>query len=183
PQLPPGPFAWPIVGNIFQLGRIPHFSVTNLARTYGELMMLSIGGHHVAVASSPVAAMQILRTHDRIFSGRWASTIFVKQEAKTTDGNVPRESHLPQMAYLDACIKETIRLRPPGPFLVPDLAVQACKGMNYSIPKDSILLVNFWAIGRDPTIWKDPLTYKPERFLETKLDFKGANCCQKYKFV
>ncbi|KAK2991223.1 hypothetical protein RJ640_026428 [Escallonia rubra] len=47
--------------------------------------------------------------------------------AKTTDGDVPRESHLPQMAYLDACMKETIRLRPPGPFLVTHRVVQACK--------------------------------------------------------
>ncbi|KAK2976186.1 hypothetical protein RJ640_012472 [Escallonia rubra] len=71
PQLPPEPFAWPIVGNIFQLGWKPHVSLTNLARTYGELMMLSIGGHPVAVASLPEAAMQILRTHDRMLSGRW----------------------------------------------------------------------------------------------------------------
>ncbi|KAK2991224.1 hypothetical protein RJ640_026429, partial [Escallonia rubra] len=83
-----------MTGNIFQLGRKPHVSLTNLARTYGELMMLSISGHHVAVASSPKAAMQILRTHDRMLSGRYMPTVATK---------LAHKSVYPSFALSEAC--------------------------------------------------------------------------------
>ncbi|XWS66754.1 hypothetical protein CRYUN_Cryun05aG0227500 [Craigia yunnanensis] len=35
--------------------------------------------------------------------------------------------------------------------------------------------MNVWAIGRDPESWEDPLTFKPERFLGSKIDYKGQN--------
>ena len=47
--------------------------------------------------------------------------------------------------------------------------------MGYTIPKDSLVFVNMWAIGQDYTIWIDPLSFKPERFLDSSLDFKGNN--------
>ncbi|XP_059655807.1 probable (S)-N-methylcoclaurine 3'-hydroxylase isozyme 2 isoform X1 [Cornus florida] len=47
--------------------------------------------------------------------------------------------------------------------------------MNYTIPKNSQVLVNVWAIGRDLMIWEDPLNFKPERFLNSTLDFKGTD--------
>ncbi|XP_059645125.1 probable (S)-N-methylcoclaurine 3'-hydroxylase isozyme 2 [Cornus florida] len=84
-----------------------------------------------------------------------------------------KESHLPHLHYLQACFKETLRLHPPAPLLVPRRALDSCKVMNYAIPKNSLVLVNVWAIGRDPVIWEDPLKFKPERFLNSTLDFKG----------
>lgn len=84
-----------------------------------------------------------------------------------------KESNLPQLHYLQACVKETLRLHPPAPFLLPHRAVNSCQVMNYSIPKDSQVLVNVWAIGRDPMNWKEPQLFKPERFLNTTIDFKG----------
>ena len=83
------------------------------------------------------------------------------------------ESHLPKLSYFQACAKETLRLHPPVPFLLPHRAVESCQVRNYTIPKDSQVLVNIWAIGRAPKYWKDPLVLKPERFLESSLDFKG----------
>lgn len=47
--------------------------------------------------------------------------------------------------------------------------------MGYTIPKDSFISVNIWAIGRDPMVFNDPLSFKPERFLDSSLDFKGTN--------
>ncbi|GMN32333.1 hypothetical protein TIFTF001_003625 [Ficus carica] len=87
--------------------------------------------------------------------------------------DVVTESHLPKLSYLQACVKETLRLHPPVPFLLLHQAVESCQVLNYPIPKDSKVLVNIWAIGRDPTYWNDPLVFKPERFLELSLDFKG----------
>lgn len=79
--------------------------------------------------------------------------------------------HLP---YLCAVIKETLRLHPPLPFLVPHMAMNCCNVLGYHIPKETQILVNVWAIGRDPKTWKNPLKFKPERFLGNDVaDYKG----------
>lgn len=87
--------------------------------------------------------------------------------------NVVKESDLVRLPYLEACFKETIRLHPAGPLLIPRKATQTCEVMGYTIPKDSQILVNVWAINRDPTIWDDPLSFKPERFIGSNLSYKG----------
>ncbi|KAH7668455.1 Cytochrome P450 E-class group I protein [Dioscorea alata] len=69
-----------------------------------------------------------------------------------------QESHLPQLHYLHACIKETFRLHPPAP-LLPHCALESCQLMGYKIPKGCQVIVNTWAIGRDPKVWKDPLEF------------------------
>ena len=86
------------------------------------------------------------------------------------------EKDLVNLPYLLAVIKETLRLHPPLPFLVPHMAMDSCKMLGYCIPKETQVLVNVWAIGRDPNTWKDPLVFKPERFLEPNMqvvDYKG----------
>lgn len=88
-------------------------------------------------------------------------------------GNSVKESHIPQLLYLQACIKETMRLHPAAPFLLPHRAVETCEVMGYTIPKDYEILVNAYAIGRDPRTWKDPLTFNPDRFLNSDMDYNG----------
>ncbi|KAH7862581.1 hypothetical protein Vadar_006775 [Vaccinium darrowii] len=104
----------------------------------------------------------------------------VRQELVTEiNQSFPKNSHLPQLPYLQACVKETLRLHPPAPFLLPHRAFASCKVMNYTIPKDAQVIVNVWAIGKDPMIWEDPLQFKPERFLNSTLDYKGND----YEFL
>ncbi|KAJ8771425.1 hypothetical protein K2173_026602 [Erythroxylum novogranatense] len=390
-HLPPGPRPWPIIGNIHQMGKKPHVSLANLARVHGPLISLRLGAQLLVVASSPMAATEILKTHDRLFSGRkipkatpcdpevldrvaivWTTectdqwkhlralcrtelfsakaiesqailrekkvtemvevlgaregdivnigevvfaTVFnilgnllfsrdvisyeeegigtglkrlvwkmlelgaspniadfypmlarcdlqglkwkvrrcvhqmfktwesdikrrretqvqdsrkvdfldvfiangfddqkinwlflelfiagtdttsstvewamaelmknkdamkrVRQELRTEINEDPlKETHASQLPYLKACVKETLRLHPPAPFLIPRCAAETCEVMNHTIPKNSQVIVNVWAIGRDPTVWEDPLSFRPERFLGTSLDFKGQN--------
>ncbi|KAJ8771422.1 hypothetical protein K2173_026599 [Erythroxylum novogranatense] len=99
----------------------------------------------------------------------------VRQELSEFNQNPIKESQVGQLQYLNACVKETLRLHPPVPFLIPRCAAETCKVMDYTVPKNSQVIVNVWAIGRDPSVWEDPLSFKPERFIGTSLDFKGQN--------
>ncbi|XP_042489263.1 xanthotoxin 5-hydroxylase CYP82C4-like [Macadamia integrifolia] len=84
------------------------------------------------------------------------------------------ESDIKNLLYLQAIVKETLRLYPPGPVL-PRQAMEDCQLGGYHVPKGTRLLVNVWKLHRDPNVWSDPDEFKPERFLTThaNVDFKG----------
>ncbi|CAA7049807.1 unnamed protein product [Microthlaspi erraticum] len=75
-----------------------------------------------------------------------------------------QETDLPKLPYLEAVIKESLRLHPPG-VLLPRQFEQGCKIRGFYIPKGTTLVINAYAVMRDPDAWKDPDEFKPERFL------------------
>ncbi|KAG4992776.1 hypothetical protein JHK87_026233 [Glycine soja] len=81
------------------------------------------------------------------------------------------ESHILKLPFLRAVVKETLRLHPPGPFLVPHKCDEMVTIYGFKVPKNAQVLVNVWAMGRDPR--ENPEVFKPERFLEREIDFKG----------
>ncbi|XP_074268802.1 cytochrome P450 736A117-like [Silene latifolia] len=85
------------------------------------------------------------------------------------------EDDLKQMKYLKAVIKETLRLHPPIPLLVPRLSLVDAKVNGYDIPAGTGVITNAWAIQRDPATWEEPETFNPERFLNSPTDFKGQD--------
>lgn len=101
----------------------------------------------------------------------------VKDELARVIGHKSKveEGDLDKLPYLKAVIKETMRLHPVIPLLVPRKTLEETKFMGYVIPKDTQVFVNAWAIGRDPDVWKDPVCFKPERFLESDIDYRGQN--------
>ncbi|KAE8689135.1 DNA mismatch repair protein Msh6-2 [Hibiscus syriacus] len=85
------------------------------------------------------------------------------------------EKDIPQLPYLDAIMKETMRKHPVAPLLAPHLAMEDCKVAGYDIHKGTRVFVNTWSIGRDPSLWEQPEEFRPERFLGTNIDVKGRS--------
>ncbi|KAL6637825.1 hypothetical protein ACP70R_025397 [Stipagrostis hirtigluma subsp. patula] len=83
------------------------------------------------------------------------------------------------LRYLKLVIKEALRLHPPAPLLVPRESIEACELEGYTIPTKSRVIVNAFAIGRDPKYWDDAEEFKPERFEEGGVDFMGSS----YEFL
>ncbi|CAI0429138.1 unnamed protein product [Linum tenue] len=73
------------------------------------------------------------------------------------------EPDISNLSYLQNIISETLRLYPAAPLLLPHASSEDCVVGGYHLPRDTILLVNAWAIHRDPGLWDDPTSFKPER--------------------
>lgn len=87
-----------------------------------------------------------------------------------------KESHIPRLPYIQAIVKETLRLHPAVPLLLPYVASNDVVVQGYTIHRDDQVLINAWSIGRDPAYWDDPTSFRPERFLESCApDFKGRD--------
>ncbi|XP_056174419.1 geraniol 8-hydroxylase-like [Syzygium oleosum] len=297
-NLPPGPPPLPVIGNLLELGDLPHKSLAKLARTYGPIIKLQLGHVTTIVVSSPAIAREILQTHDAIFSNRtipdsitalrqdelglpwlpvsplWRNLRkicnlhifshkklesdqhirhkkvqelvgYIKRSLSTGDaidigevafktvvnllsktmlsedladpsdlfvagtdttlstlewslsellhsleklsraqaelnrvigkGKPIEESEIARMPYLQAIIKETLRMHPPVPLYLPRKSGLEIEIGGFTVPKGAQVLVNVWAIGRDPSIWKDPDVFVPERFLGSEIDVKGQD--------
>ncbi|TMX00199.1 hypothetical protein EJD97_001210 [Solanum chilense] len=90
-------------------------------------------------------------------------------------GKLIDEDDVAKLSYLRCVVKETFRIHPPVPFLIPRKTVEDVEFSGYIIPKDTQVLVNIWAIGIDSSIWEDPLDFKPERFWKSDIDVRGRD--------
>lgn len=91
------------------------------------------------------------------------------------------DSDIPQLPYLQAVVKESLRLHPPTPMILRK-CTQGCQIGGYDVIPDSRIIVNVYAIMRDPGTWKFPTEFIPERFLESPttnnellVDMKGKD--------
>ncbi|XP_020084317.1 cytochrome P450 71A1-like isoform X2 [Ananas comosus] len=297
PNFPPSPPRLPLIGNLHQLGSLPHLSLTSLSKKYGPLMLLRLGEIRTLIVSTPDMAREVMKTHDLSFANRptskvteillynnmdvgfspygdyfprlaWLGVFFglssrarrnferlddlldevivehedrkkVDEEKDFVDvllslqkdsnldfklekdhmkailadmfgagtettsitlewamaeivrnfkvmkklqdevrgivgkNHVVREDDLNSMTYLKAVVKETLRLHPPAPLLIPRESIEDRYIKDYFIPKKTRVIVNGWAINRDPEFWEEPNEFRPERFIDSSVDFKG----------
>ncbi|MED6182047.1 hypothetical protein PIB30_025123 [Stylosanthes scabra] len=96
------------------------------------------------------------------------------QQSLGKNGEV-EESHISKLPYLNAIVKETLRLHPPTPLPVPRKANDDVELGGFTVPKNAQILINVWSMGRDSEIWVNPNSFEPERFLDSEIDFKGTN--------
>nr|TKW17796.1 hypothetical protein SEVIR_5G391900v2 [Setaria viridis] len=105
----------------------------------------------------------------------WTMTLLLnhpdvlKKAQEEIDSNVGGDrlldkNDLPHLPYLHCIINETLRLYPAAPMLLPHEASTDCKIHGYDVPVGSMVLVNAYAIHRDPAIWENPEEFRPERF-------------------
>ncbi|XP_010514266.1 PREDICTED: cytochrome P450 71B3-like [Camelina sativa] len=84
-----------------------------------------------------------------------------------------KEEDVDKLQYLKLVIKETLRLHPASPLLLPRETMAEFKIQGYNIPRKTLLLVNAWSIGRSPDLWQNPEEFNPDRFIDCPIDYKG----------
>ncbi|KAL2340131.1 hypothetical protein Fmac_008071 [Flemingia macrophylla] len=87
-------------------------------------------------------------------------------DSKVGQDRLLSESDIPKLPYLRKIVLETLRLYPPAPVLIPHVSSEDITVEGFNIPRDTIVIVNGWAMQRDPQSWKDATSFKPERFDE-----------------
>ncbi|MFQ6646733.1 hypothetical protein Gotur_020428 [Gossypium turneri] len=101
----------------------------------------------------------------------------VQEEVRNVVGNKLKvdAEDVSKMKYLKCVLKETLRLHPAGPLLLPRQTSASVKLGGYDIPSNTTVLINAWAIQRDPKWWENPEEFIPERFENSSIDFKGQD--------
>ncbi|CAN1164011.1 Cytochrome P450 81C13 [Linum perenne] len=147
------------------------------------------------VLNSTIVMMFVAGTETASITLEWAMALLLdnprvmnklKIEIDNTIGNgrLMNEQDIPKLPYLKCVINETLRLYPPAPLLLPHCSSDSCTVEGYQIPKDTTLMVNMWAMQRDPKLWKEADKFVPERFEEELNDhMKDSEEGGSYKYA
>lgn len=135
----------------------------------GMLMDMFVAGTDTTSATVEWAMAELIRK----------PTVLKKAQAELDEvvGREKRmeESDIAKLPYLQAVVKEVLRLHPAAPLIIPRRADNSAEIGGYVVPENTQVFVNIWGIGRDPNVWKEPLKFKPERFLDCNTDYRGQD--------
>ncbi|KAJ0971082.1 hypothetical protein J5N97_019041 [Dioscorea zingiberensis] len=137
----------------------------------GILMDMLGGGTETSFVVMEWAMAELVKSPEKMNRAQEEIRRIVS-EKKTV--KVIREEDTYRMSYLKAVIKEVLRLHPPSPLLMPRESMEETRIQGYNIPAKTRVIINGWALGRDPELWKMADEFQPERFLsDNEVDFKG----------
>ncbi|KAJ4914172.1 hypothetical protein Rs2_08793 [Raphanus sativus] len=140
----------------------PHYY--NDVTIKGLILMMVIGGTDTS-ALTVEWAMSNLLNHPQVFeTTRQNIDAHMEPSSSSSNRRLLKEDDQVNMDYLNNVVSETLRLCPVAPLMVPHFSSSDCVIGGFDIPRDTIVLVNLWAIHRDPSVWDDPTSFKPERF-------------------
>ncbi|CAD6226647.1 unnamed protein product [Miscanthus lutarioriparius] len=87
---------------------------------------------------------------------------------------VVTEGDIPSLPYMEAVVKETMRLHPVSPMLAPRLSREDVSVGGHDVPAGTLVFVNVWAIARDPAVWgRTAGEFLPEQFVASGVDVMG----------
>ncbi|KAF3431669.1 hypothetical protein FNV43_RR26401 [Rhamnella rubrinervis] len=171
-----------------------HGHVRSMKRTFKEIDfvlkedVMSAGHTRDTVIKATALILTLTGTESTAVTLTWTLSLLLnnpsalKSAQEELDTQVGRdrwvqESDIHNLKYLQAVVKESLRLNPPGPITGPREATEDCYIGNHFVPKGTRLAVNIWKLQRDPQIWSDLCEFRPERFMTTHADLglKGQN--------
>lgn len=136
------------------------------------LLDLFVAGTDTTSGTVEWAMTELIRHPDKLSRVRDEIVTIVDENGEM------QESDIGNLPYLQAVVKETFRLHPAAPFLVPHKAESDVEINGHVIPKNAKVLVNVWASGRDSSVWVDAGSFIPERFMEEDyrhVEYKGKD--------
>ncbi|XP_059445282.1 cytochrome P450 CYP82D47-like [Corylus avellana] len=143
--------------------------------TKATCLALILGGTDTTTVTLTWALSLLLNNREALKKAKEELDVQIGRERQV------KESDMKNLVYLQAILKETMRLYPAGPLSVPHESMEDCTLASYHIPAGTRLLVNISKIHRDPQVWSDPNEFRPERFLTTHMgvDVRG----QYFEFI
>ncbi|XP_042484803.1 cytochrome P450 89A2-like [Macadamia integrifolia] len=162
-SLPPGPPSLPIVGSIFLLKRLltdAEFKDEEGRKMSDEEIVIFICEIMDAASDATSTVFEWIMAHLVKDQTIQEKLFFEIQEVVNSE-----EEALQKMPYLKGVALEGLRLNPPAHFLLPHTVEEDIVVNGYVIPKKTIVNFMVAGMGRDPQVWKDPMEFKPERFL------------------
>ncbi|XP_039841232.1 desmethyl-deoxy-podophyllotoxin synthase-like [Panicum virgatum] len=136
------------------------------------IMDMFVGGTETSLTTIEWAMAELIKNPKEMAK--------VQEEVRTKTKVGETRTHLGdndvgQLRYLKLVVKETLRLHMPAPLLVPRVCKEQCRLGGYTIPAGSRVVINAWAMGRDPSYWEDAEAFRPGRFLDRDVDYKGTS--------
>ncbi|KAM7479235.1 hypothetical protein LguiA_027448 [Lonicera macranthoides] len=134
-------------------------------------LSLILGGNDTTVVTLTWALSLLLNNRQVLKKAQDELDVHVGRQRKVD------ESDVKNLIYLQAIVKETLRLYPALPVSAPREAMEDCTVAGFYVPAGTRLFVNLWKLHRDPCIWSDPLAFQPERFLRkhAQVNIKGQD--------
>ncbi|KAF8042657.1 hypothetical protein BT93_A1100 [Corymbia citriodora subsp. variegata] len=133
------------------------------------LLDVFVAGSETTASTLEWAMTELLRNPEKLLTAQ------AELHQVIGKGKQIEEADIARLPYLQAIVKENFRLHPVGPLLAPRKSREDFIAGGFTIPKGAQVLINVWAIGRDPSVWDDPDKFTPERFIGSDIDVRGQN--------